>query len=423
MPLSDLSDLRAPIAVGALLRLAVWADARPLWLDEAISALAATSAHPWQAIATTDLHPPLGVALIWLASSISHDERVLRLPSLLASVAAIPLLARAAGDWVDPRARLAAAWLMALCAPAILYAGEARPYALGLMGVTAVLASGRASPRARGLAASVALGALWGAWPVVAAVAWHRRDRTIAFVLAAGAALAAPLLLAQHAHQGAGLAHGFLAPWFPPAEVWRWPWFFLRGAVELLGWDATATHSRRALVAGAALALLLVRKPPPALRPLTIPVVGAFLTLAAAGAYPWGGTRHLIVLLPLVLLLLTSTPRAAGLVFSLGIGLLAAGGPTLPHESVPDVLADLPRSLPLVADASAAPAARWYGALLPAQPWSADPVAAACAAGTGRLLVAGEDRIDAANSVPGVITLVRRPGAAVVDVSQACAPR
>lgn len=423
MPLSPLSDLRAPIAVGAALRLAAWAGPRPLWMDEAISALAATSAHPWQAIATTDLHPPLGVALLGLASSLSHDERVLRLPSLLASVAAIPLLAQAAADWVDPRARVPAAWLMALCAPAVLYAGEARPYALGLMGVTAVLASGHATARVRVLATALALSALWGAWPVVAAVGCIRRDRVIAGVIAAGAVLAAPLLLAQHAHQGADLAHGFLAPWFPPADAWRWPWFFSRGAVELLGWCASATHSRRAWLAGAALTLLLIRKQPAGLRHLAIAVTVAFLGFAAAGLHPWGGTRHLIVLLPVVLLLLTSTPRAAGLVLLFGLSLLAASGPRLPYEAVPDVLADLPPSARVVADASAAPAARWYGASIPALPWSPDLVAAACASGTGRLLVAGEDRVDQANSTPGVVTLVRRPGAALLDVSRACAPR
>lgn len=422
MPLSDLSALRAPIAVGAVARLAVWGAPRPLWMDEAITALAATSPHPLDAIATTDLHPPLGAALIGLAAAGSHEERVLRLPSLLASVAAIPLLARAAGDWVGPHARIPAAWLMALCPPAVLYAGEARPYALGLMGVTAVLACAQAAPRVRALATTLALGALWGAWPVVAAVAWIRRDRVIAGVVAAGAVVAAPLLLAQRAHQGDDLTHGFLAPWFPPPEVWRWPLFFARGAIELLGWQATATHSRRAWIAGVVIALLLTRRQPTALRHLAVTLTAAFVAFAAAGAYPWGGVRHLIVLLPVTLLLLTSTPRSAGLVFTVGLALLAASGPRLPHEAVPDLLADLPPA-PLVADASAAPAARWYGADLPALPWSPNPVATACAAGSGRLLVAGEDRVYEANGEPGVITLVRRPGAALLDVSQACAPR
>ncbi len=420
MSLSELRDLRAPIAVGALLRLLAWGAPRPLWMDEAISAVAATSPHPWEAIATTDLHPPAGVALLALMARLSHEELVLRLPSLLASVATIPMLARSARHWVGGAASVPAAWLIALCPPAVLYAGEARPYALGLLGVTAVLACADASNRVRALAAAAALSALWGAWPVVAAVAWVRRDRVLATTLAAAAVFATPLLIAQHAHQGADLAHGFLAPWFPPPQLTAWPGFFVHGAVALLGWCATATHSRRATVAGIALTILLIRRQPALITRLAMALTAGFLVLSAAAAYPWGATRHLIVLLPVLILMWTPTPRAAGVVFIAGLALLGATGPRLPRESVPEVLADLPAASNVVADASAAPGARWYGADLQELPWSAAPVTKACAMGVKRLLVAGEARIEATSSDPRVVALVRREGAALLDISQAC---
>jgi hypothetical protein len=51
------------------------------------------------------------------------------------------------------------------------------------------------------------------------------------------------------------------------------------------------------------------------------------------------------VLLPVLILMWTSTPRAAGAVFIVGLALLGATGPRLPRESVPEVLADLPAGL------------------------------------------------------------------------------
>jgi O-antigen/teichoic acid export membrane protein len=122
------------LTVGALvLRLIV---GRSLWIDEA------TTAHqislPFGAmlhnLETTDVHPPLDYAIEWVTVRIfGTGETALRLPSLLALTAIVPLLYVTGRELWDRRAGLAAATLAAVAPFVVWYAQEARMYALFML--------------------------------------------------------------------------------------------------------------------------------------------------------------------------------------------------------------------------------------------------------------------------------------------------
>jgi O-antigen/teichoic acid export membrane protein len=121
----------AGLAVGGLaLRLLA---TRGIWLDEA------TSIHQAQmslgtlleTLRTTDVHPPLHHVVLWgTVRVLGTDELAVRLPSLLAATALIPLLYLAGRDVYDRRAGLVAAALASVAPFAVWYAQEARMYAL-----------------------------------------------------------------------------------------------------------------------------------------------------------------------------------------------------------------------------------------------------------------------------------------------------
>jgi hypothetical protein len=124
----------AAIAAGGLgLRLLA---TRGIWLDEA------TSIHQAQMplsemlhnLRTTDVHPPLHHILLWCTVRLVGDgELAVRIPSLLAATAMIPVLYGAARDIYDKRAGMAAAALVAVAPFAVWYADEARMYALFML--------------------------------------------------------------------------------------------------------------------------------------------------------------------------------------------------------------------------------------------------------------------------------------------------
>jgi 4-amino-4-deoxy-L-arabinose transferase-like glycosyltransferase len=118
---------------GLVLRLL---SSRGIWLDEATSV--------WQArmslgdllhtLRTTDVHPPLHHLVLWATVRIGGTgELAVRLPSLLAAVALIPLLYAAGRDLYDRRAGLAAATLATVAPFTVWYAQEARMYALFML--------------------------------------------------------------------------------------------------------------------------------------------------------------------------------------------------------------------------------------------------------------------------------------------------
>ncbi|MEA2312987.1 MAG: mannosyltransferase [Solirubrobacteraceae bacterium] len=178
---------------GIVLRLLAW---RGIWLDEATSIKQARM--PFGAmlhdLGTTDVHPPLHYAVLWLTVRVfGYGEIAVRLPSLIAASALIPLLYVIGRDVYDRRAGLTAAGLATIAPFAVWYADEARMYAFFMLFALLaawmqirILRDGRARDCAAYVAAAVALiytqyfGLLLiGAQQLVfAAALWsRRRDR------------------------------------------------------------------------------------------------------------------------------------------------------------------------------------------------------------------------------------------------------
>lgn len=372
---------------GALLRLPGLAS-RPLWMDEALSLGVATAPHPWVAIAADDLHPPLFALLLRGLAIVSHAEAWLRAPSFLASVLMIPLAWRAGRAWGRPNAGLVAATLVTVSPPLVVYAGEARPYALGAALVLAVLAATPGqSATALTVPAVLAMATLYGAWPVVllACLAFAVRERgparAVPLLVASCAAgsLGLTLMAAQRAAQGAALTDGKFAPWFwtfdhfpgwaaralPALPGWMWT-----GRADTLGWAA-------GVVAIAGITAVARTPGPRALDALTWAPVLGFAGLAGTGLHPFGPTRHLIVALPaLIVWAAVRLDRRRPivvlpwLVVAMGATALA---PRPPFQDLPALLPQID-DLPVVADASAAWGARWYApGAVEAMAWRTGP--------------------------------------------------
>jgi 4-amino-4-deoxy-L-arabinose transferase-like glycosyltransferase len=80
---------------------------------------------------TTDVHPPLHHVVLWFTVRLlGTGELAVRLPSLIAATALVPLLYVAARELYDRRAGYAAAALGTVAPFAVWYAQEARMYAL-----------------------------------------------------------------------------------------------------------------------------------------------------------------------------------------------------------------------------------------------------------------------------------------------------
>jgi dolichyl-phosphate-mannose-protein mannosyltransferase len=156
-----------------------------------------------------EITPPLYFVIAWLFQKLGDPFVWLRIPSLLAGLATIPLTYVLGVRTVGRRAALVAAGLFALSPIAIYYATEARAYALMTMLVVlstiALLRAIETNDRR-----------WWAALAVLDAAAMYSHYTSV-FVLAAQAAWALwahrelwrPLILA---HAGAAL---LFAPWLP----------------------------------------------------------------------------------------------------------------------------------------------------------------------------------------------------------------
>jgi 4-amino-4-deoxy-L-arabinose transferase-like glycosyltransferase len=83
---------------------------------------------------TSDVHPPLHHLVLWVTIRIAGSgELAVRLPSLIAAVALIPLLYAAGRALYDRRAGLAAAALATVAPFTVWYAQEARMYSLFML--------------------------------------------------------------------------------------------------------------------------------------------------------------------------------------------------------------------------------------------------------------------------------------------------
>jgi 4-amino-4-deoxy-L-arabinose transferase-like glycosyltransferase len=104
---------------------------RGLWLDEATSVQQAQLpfGRMLDELRTTDVHPPLHHAVLWVTVRlIGTSEFAVRLPSLIAMTALIPVLYHAGRDLYDRRTGLAAAALATVAPFTVWYADEARMY-------------------------------------------------------------------------------------------------------------------------------------------------------------------------------------------------------------------------------------------------------------------------------------------------------
>jgi uncharacterized membrane protein len=247
-PLAELVDRvrtanwRVPAAVAGLtvaalvLRLLV---TRGLWVDEAISVRQAglPFGTMLERLAHDDVHPPLHAAVLWVTVRVLGDgELAVRLPSIIAGVALVPLLYAVGRELFDRRTGLVAAALGAVSPLAVWYSQEARMYSLYMLfALLAVYAQARALRRGGigdwtlyGVATAALLWTQYFALLVVAAqqlvfiAAFWRRKRGGELVwpvllrwllaLALVAALVAPMApffsdqLQAYADRGAGLS-------------------------------------------------------------------------------------------------------------------------------------------------------------------------------------------------------------------------
>ena len=140
-PLSAWPSLWAVAALGVALLAGAWRfetlDRRPLWLDERSTAEQVAKAGSlgalWRAAAGDDYqHPPLAYAPAWLAAHGAETPWRLRLPSALAGLASIALLAALGTLLFDRGTGLLAAFLMSISIYHVDFSQEARPYMTGL---------------------------------------------------------------------------------------------------------------------------------------------------------------------------------------------------------------------------------------------------------------------------------------------------
>jgi Dolichyl-phosphate-mannose-protein mannosyltransferase len=126
----DVAAVAGLVVAGLVIRLLA---TRGIWLDEATSIDQAQMplGTLLDSLRSTDVHPPLHHVVLWgTVRLFGTGELAVRLPSLLAATALIPLLYAAGRDIYDRRAGLAAAALGAVAPFAVWYAQEARMYAL-----------------------------------------------------------------------------------------------------------------------------------------------------------------------------------------------------------------------------------------------------------------------------------------------------
>jgi 4-amino-4-deoxy-L-arabinose transferase-like glycosyltransferase len=200
------------VVVGAALRLAI--AGQDLYADELATYWVATE-HSFTGVietvaSTAEITPPLSFLLTWLATRLGQTPELVRLPALVAGVAAIPLVYGLGVRTVGRRAALLGAALTTLSPFMIFYSAEARGYGvLMTLALLTTLALLRAlEPTGRWW--------WWAAYTVSVAAAMYTHY-TIVFVLAVqlGWALAThrdrwrPLLVAT------GAAVLLYLPWLP----------------------------------------------------------------------------------------------------------------------------------------------------------------------------------------------------------------
>ena len=175
-PRARTAALAAMVIVGAALR--IWqATTHGLSFDETFTAMAARlpADRLFDHLRSADSHPPLDYLLRWPFAAAGASDFLVRVPSLVFSIAALALFAR----WMAGRgaAGMVATALFAVSPFLILHGAEARMYALlQLLGVAgAMLAEARLRVPAR-----------WQCWAALALVAVACFDHVSGLLLAGG---------------------------------------------------------------------------------------------------------------------------------------------------------------------------------------------------------------------------------------------
>ena len=319
---TDLCMLAALTLGGAALR--AWhLGAASLWYDEALTWQMVQGG--WREIialnATSNSAPPLFALLLGAVTGPAASEAVLRVPSLIAGVASIPLMYLLAREFLVPRYALLAALLTALAPTQIGYAQQVREYSLAFLAAAALLlcysrfirSPGRSNALLLAVAAGLGIGIQYGIGLLLAglnlvyfAALWREPElrRTFPLWLAAqlpavgvAAALAVTTLPGQLAWAARGKS-GYLLN-----RYWDGTGPGLKSLLTGDGADivhfAYPGRVMLALALGGAI-LCLVR---PGLRRAAafLIVPGALTGIAAlAAVYPFGGIRQDIFLLPMI---------------------------------------------------------------------------------------------------------------------------
>lgn len=381
-------------AVAVALRWKDFGASRPLWTDEAIAVYIAR-AESWSDLFARsrawDMNPPLHNVLLHLAGSFSWSEAILRLPSLVATLGGIALLAlcvrRLAGN-------IAGAWFATVaCAaqPLVFYAREARPYGLSVLALAAILLAWlRIRETGRGwiaFAVAMMLGMatmyqLWVVGALIALTTLRRTDASIRaparFAVLTGTILGVVAIVFYccfFPRSTGGYEQAFYRPFFPGSAALSERLSFVGRATCAIGryMIIGETPGARWLLVGSGIGLLMLgasayglvrsfKSPAPAaeLHRITWAALAVFGVLALLRLHPYGAARHC---LPLAILLLASSIVALGeiargqtawlnhaggtamLVVALGAS-LRVPTPSWYRVDFPGLLADLRRMTP-----------------------------------------------------------------------------
>lgn len=329
--------------LGVVLRLSLLGDS--LVADELSTRWMITAGGLWDVIAKVysdaEITPPLSFVLSWLTTRVELSNELLRLPSLLAGAATIPLVYAVGARTVGARAALLGTALTALSPFLLFYSTEARSYALMILCLlcsTYALLRAVEDGRTRwwvafGVATCAAMYSHYtSVFPLAAQLAWalwaHPAARRPALVASAVAALAfAPWLPGLRGDMTSGTTEilSALQPFtagFVRTALAHWVLAYPygidgAGIGDLPGVPALALLAAAVALGAAGLALRVLRE-----RPRIEP--GLVLIVALAVAAPVGealvsafgsnlfGTRNLAGSWPAMALCLSALILAAG---------------------------------------------------------------------------------------------------------------
>jgi len=325
--------LRAAVALGVALRLAHFLRNPSIWHDEAalvLSALRLSFADLLGPLVHSEAAPPLFVALVRAVSFLLGDGMpALRLPSLLASLAALLLFAPLARRLLAPAPAALAVLLLAVSDRLLWHAVEAKPYSGDVL--VAVLAlrlfaafEGRPSPRPLLLAAALFPFLVWLSYPagfvlgglllaMLPAVLRSRRSLLPAWLLAAALPLASFVALVLgpvRAQRDAKMEAGWTEAFPDRAHPLSVPLWALARSAQVL--DQPLKPANGLLVPVTLLGAVAFARGGERARLVALvgPGVLAF-GASLAGAYPWSGTRVTVFLAPAVCVLTARGAEAA----------------------------------------------------------------------------------------------------------------